>query len=472
MLEPSVRAMVESRIGSIEAPAGTGKTEQIARIAGQLPGRWLVLTHTIAGRDAIRRRMTNLGVAASKAQVDTLAAWSHRWATAYPKASHLPVATLRAKNNWTQVQTAAAMLVESGAVASVLKASYEGVLIDEYQDCSESHHRLACALSKTLRCYVFGDPYQAIFGFSKEDALVDWQATALSVFPLHGKLSEPRRWIAAKNEPLGRWLLDVRESVANGVIDLRDAPVAVEWVEFGPDEQPGELAKRCRKHGQRDGEVLVVIDSSTRVTRRADIAKRIGGTTIEPVAGPCETEFYTALASKHGIERIQALLDLAGTAYTGVNVAQKLKRVDSILERPNKLKNAPSEAELAISAVARDDTVATVLDALDSIGVEAGVRVVRPELVSSVKSTLRLMSAEPSLSIVDACWQIANRKRQRGRTIRNRSVGSTLLVKGLEFDHAVITPHACTTRFDWYVALTRATRSVRVLSPGPVVNVD
>jgi DNA helicase-2/ATP-dependent DNA helicase PcrA len=183
-------------------------------------------------------------------------------------------------------------------------------------------------------------------------------------------------------------------------------------------------------------------------------------------------EFYTALASKNGIERIQALLDLAGTAYSGVNVAQKLKRVDSILERPNRLKTAPSEAELAISAIARDDAVATVLDALDSIGVEAGVRVVRPELVSSVKSTLRLISAEPSLSIVDACWQIANQKRQRGRTIRNRSVGSTLLVKGLEFDHAVITPHACTTRFDWYVALTRATRSVRVLSPGPVIKID
>ncbi|MEM5368953.1 hypothetical protein V4C53_23375 [Paraburkholderia azotifigens] len=43
-------------------------------------------------------------------------------------------------------------------------------------------------------------------------------------------------------------------------------------------------------------------------------------------------------------------------------------------------------------------------------------------------------------------------------------VSSTLLVKGLEFDHVVITPDACTNRHHWYVALTRATRSVKVIS--------
>lgn len=471
MLEASVKTMVASRLGAIEAPAGTGKTEQIARIAGYMPGRWLVLTHTIAGRDAIRRRLAKLDIAASKVQVDTIAAWSHRWASAYPRASGLPVATAIRVDSWPAIHSAAARLVESGAVESILTASYDGVLIDEYQDCSASQHALARALGSRLRCYVFGDPYQAIFQFSKEDAPVDWSATALSVFPLHGKLSEPHRWNAAKNQALGRWLLtSVRESISSGVLDLRSSPSTVEWVRCADGEPVSALARHCWMKGQNAGEVLAVIDSSTRVARRAELAKRIQGTTIEPVAGACEIGFYSALASKEGIERVRALLDLAGSGYVGLNAAQKLKRVDSILERPGRVSKPPTEAELSLCAVAQKSTWTTVLDALESIERETGVRTVRPDLVGSVKATLRLVSTEPLLDIEDACWKIANQKRQKGRVVRNRSVGSTLLVKGLEFDYAVITPQACATRFEWYVALTRATRRVRVLAPDQVIH--
>jgi len=37
-------------------------------------------------------------------------------------------------------------------------------------------------------------------------------------------------------------------------------------------------------------------------------------------------------------------------------------------------------------------------------------------------------------------------------------------VKGLEFEHAVIVEYPGMTKEDWYVALTRATHSVTVLS--------
>jgi DNA helicase IV len=38
-------------------------------------------------------------------------------------------------------------------------------------------------------------------------------------------------------------------------------------------------------------------------------------------------------------------------------------------------------------------------------------------------------------------------------------------VKGLEFDHAIIVHSANMTSKDWYVALTRASKTVTVLSP-------
>lgn len=39
------------------------------------------------------------------------------------------------------------------------------------------------------------------------------------------------------------------------------------------------------------------------------------------------------------------------------------------------------------------------------------------------------------------------------------SIGSTLFVKGLEFDRGIIVHATNMTRKDWYVALTRGTRS-------------
>ena len=51
-----------------------------------------------------------------------------------------------------------------------------------------------------------------------------------------------------------------------------------------------------------------------------------------------------------------------------------------------------------------------------------------------------------------------------GRKLPFRYIGSTLLVKGLEFDHAVVVQSANMAAKDWYVALTRTTRTIRIVS--------
>jgi DNA helicase-2/ATP-dependent DNA helicase PcrA len=72
-------------------------------------------------------------------------------------------------------------------------------------------------------------------------------------------------------------------------------------------------------------------------------------------------------------------------------------------------------------------------------------------------------------TLADSIWEVQNRIRHVGRKIGKRSIGSTLLVKGLEFDHAVIVHTAKMTWKDWYVALTRATTSITILSPSELV---
>jgi len=89
----------------------------------------------------------------------------------------------------------------------------------------------------------------------------------------------------------------------------------------------------------------------------------------------------------------------------------------------------------------------------------------RREMFYAMRAALRIKCARPSCSLADAIWEVQNRIRHAGRLIGNKSIGSTLLVKGLEFDHAIIVHNANMTRRDWYVALTRASKTVTVLSP-------
>jgi DNA helicase-2/ATP-dependent DNA helicase PcrA len=463
MLEPTVQQMLRSRAGAIEAPAGTGKTEQIALVAGNAPGRWLILTHTVAGVDAIRRRLVKHKIPADKAQVETLSAWAHRWARAFPRGSGLAANWSASSREWDAVMVAATTLVESGAVQSILDASYAGVLVDEYQDCTVAQHGLVRAVSRHLPCYVFGDPLQAIFGF-RPGMLANWYADTLAFFPLAGVLATPQRWIHAGNAALGAWLINQRANFNAGIFDFRGAPTCLTWQPCAPRLATQQLAGSC-SFRLSDGEALAVIHSSVDEVRRADLAKALRATTVEPIGGKTERNFYESLRTQSGIARVNAVLDFAGTAYVGVDASNKKKRVASLLANPTRIKTPATAAELALTGVATSDSLASVLDAIRCVENETGVTTARPELAYCIKSALQMCAENPSLQLDDAAFQVANTRREKGRILRKRSIGSTLLMKGLEFDHVIVTPDACENRHHWYVALTRGTKSVRVLAP-------
>ncbi|GAB1843318.1 hypothetical protein MyNCGM152_40820 [Achromobacter xylosoxidans] len=463
MFEVAVQQMLRSRVGAIEAPAGTGKTEQIALVGGNAPGRWLILTHTLAGVDAIRRRLAKHSVAADKAQVETLSAWAHRWARAFPIGSGLAAEWSAASKEWDAVMMAATRLIERGTVHSIITASYAGVLVDEYQDCTVAQHGLVRALSHHLPCYVFGDPLQAIFGF-RPGMLANWHSDTLAAFPQAGILSTPQRWIHAGDVALGAWLIEQRANFQAGIFDFRSAPPCVTW-RFCAERLPAQqLAASCSIRA-REGETLAVIHSSVDEVRRADLAKAIYATTVEPLGGKTERQFFEELRTRSGVGRVRAVLALVRTAYVGANASAKGKRVESLLANPTRIRVPPTPAELALTAIAADGSLLNVLDAIRCIESEPGVTAVRPGLVYSIKSTLRLCVENPALQFEDAAFQAANVRREKGRVLMNRAVGSTLLLKGLEFDHVITTPDACENRHHWYVALTRGTKSVRVLSP-------
>jgi hypothetical protein len=257
-----VRAVLNCRLGSVVALAGCGKTDCIVDVvkAASDAGKCLVLTHTLAGVDSLRKRLKDKSVNLRRTDLETIAGWSLRFAAAFPHRSGLVAREPRGQE-WPTVYRAAAQLIEGGFITSVFKASYQRVLVDEYQDCTVEQHALIVALSKYLPTCVFGDHLQAIFGFRNEQ-LVVWKTVAAD-FPLIDTLSEPWRWKRVKNFELGRWLIGIRDQLErSNRVNLATAPACVSRIAPQSARSQDVLVANIRagRHPRIEGsETLIVI---------------------------------------------------------------------------------------------------------------------------------------------------------------------------------------------------------------------
>jgi hypothetical protein len=471
--EPIVDAILTSRLGSVVAPAGCGKTDCIADVvkAAGGPTKCLVLTHTLAGVDSLRQRMKEKDVSLHRTDLETIAGWSLRFAAAFPRRSRLGTREPRGEE-WPAVYAAAARLVRGGFVTGVLKASYQRVLVDEYQDCTVEQHALILALSQHLPTCIFGDPLQAIFGF-RNAQLADWK-TVTTDFPQIGALKEPWRWKRVENDKLGCWLIGVRDQLErHNRVDLAAAPICVSRI-IPQSLSKQDLLKANMSAGRsvkiRGAETLIVIGDKASELIRGSLAAKLKCSTIEPVA--CQTlgSFLEEIEGCTARDRLAAVLNLATSAMSGLARADFERRVIRLAGgwKPRK---KLTEAERAALDLLASNEFAHVLRLLECLRGKPGVVAFRRELLSAVQNTLRLVIRGEHSTLADAAWHVQNKMRHAGRRLSQRSVGSTLLVKGLQFDHAIIVAPEKLSRNDLYVALTRASRTITVVSATPMLSV-
>jgi len=469
--EDMARLAASLKCGSVVAAAGCGKTEQIARATKFANGRRLILTHTHAGIDVLRTRLKRHKVPRDKFRLDTIAGWCLRYGASFPKRSGLAIVQPRANDEWNAVYEAAARLVGSGAVNSVLESSYRGVFVDEYQDCSSLQHQVVKALSRTLPVCVFGDPLQAIFDFKGQNP-VDWDRDVFPVFAKAGELKKPWRWHHAGNKDLGVWLAALRPALeSGGCIDLAGCPACVKWEELPTDPRfrSSKIVEICKRTlGDLCGGTLVVIGDARNINARAAIAKNLakaGFSNIEPLG--C-TSLYAAAAKIEeatDFARLKAAMEFICDCLTGAEQSGFIKAVKS-RQNGGRLGAAKFgdliNAGLAIVEKQADDAL---LELMNGFYGKGDTYCYRREMFFAMRAALRIKCTRRSCTLVDAIWEVQNRIRHAGRLISNKSIGSTLLVKGLEFDHAIIIHTDNMTRKDWYVALTRATKGITILSP-------
>ncbi len=447
----------------VAAAAGCGKTHLISEaVCRHGTRRDLVLTHTHAGVDALRQKMRSLGNGSTHIVVDTIAGWALRYASAFPRTSGLGTPLPKTKGEWDSVYDATRNLLSREPVREVLRASYLGAYIDEYQDCTIQQHGLVLAIADTIPTRVLGDPLQGIFDFGQNQP-VDWDRDVRPRFSELPALTRPWRW-ETTNPQLGQWLASVRQDLLQRrPLNLNGAPVR--WERLPAANQVlGQVGVCLRIAREAQGTVVAI----HRVPQQGHfVASRLMGLyqCVEPIESEDLFQGGVRIEAAHGPARTVAVINFAGKCMTRVGTA--LQRVRDTYRSgtiPRTRQGHLSEVHDALRQVAEDDSFSAVIGALERLPSIPQAVMYRRELFGEMIRGLRTVIANGNGSLQDALWVVRNRSRFAGRRLGRCVVGTTLLVKGLEFNHSIILDADGMDAKDLYVALTRGARSLTVFS--------
>jgi len=475
-VEDELRAIAHAIRGSmpcsIELPAGTGKTQIVAALAAvatELGERPLVLTHTNAGVDVLRRRLRRFGVTGSTVRVDTIASWSFDLVRHYPLLSGV---TVPEEPDWTRSKeyyAGAAAAVRAAAIRAVLRASYGLVIVDEYQDCVIEQHELIAAIAESLPVCVFGDPLQNIFSFG-DNVTVRWSDDVVGLWPAVPLPVRPWRW-DGHNEPLGQWLIDIRPSLASGQpIDLVGAPLTYRSSVGGP--RAGINA--CYALTSAAGSVVAIKRFEPECAAVAAQTKGSYGM-MEELEGKFMAKFARTVDS--GDPRLIAVAtrDFAKDCISGIAsptllnsvIANKLARGELVanLRRPG------AERQLALlSGLLTDPSPTRVGETLKAIGQLDAGRLYRREAWRDMIKALTVAGASDGVTVVQALNRVRDRARRIGRPPEERVISRPLLIKGLEYDHALVLDAERLSATELYVALSRGRKTLMVVSESHYLN--
>ncbi|MFZ3287937.1 MAG: UvrD-helicase domain-containing protein [Telluria sp.] len=457
--------------GYVIAPAGYGKTHLIAMAVKTANQRQLILTHTFAGVNSIKAKMAALKVPASQYQVDTIASWSLRLCLAYPKGSGWKVDSPSSKQ-WDKLYESCSGLLTKAFIRHIILCSYAGVYVDEYQDCSDLQHLLVCRLADILPCRVLGDPMQAIFDFENGQKPVDWDASIYPHFECLGKLETPWRWDNAKAPLLGAWLKKCRERLEKGMkLDLvNGVPVSVTRVYTGPDFLPQNQYTSLMKLFNTEGSVIALHGGDQLLKAKTHaLARMLSGkfSSIEEVEGKALHSIIKKLVTAKSTKAaFLHALDFAKKCFTGVDNALAAGTKKGEVAKQIKTTKYPfmlKAANLYLSDPTTKNLNAFFLELKENPGTSP----FRRDLFYRFLNVLKMHIDGEGDTLNDSAKLYQRDMRHTGRPIRHtKLIGTTLLVKGLEYDHAIILDADSLDAKDLYVAMTRGAKSLTIIFTG------
>jgi len=370
---------------------------------------------------------------------------------------------------WNNLYLACQNILTKNFLRKILLASYSGVYVDEYQDCSKPQHALICNLAEVLPCRILGDPLQAIFDFA--DELVDWESDIYPHFESLGTLDTPWRWKQHGCGELGEWLKEVRAQLSAGkCVDLSGAiPRTVSALPVDLDNFKDQKRLNVFYSFLKDDDTVIAMHGGAPELKNKThkLAQSLSGkfSSIEEIEGRDLISFLKKLeTTPNSSERFLLVIEFAKKCFTGLSAA-----LPESIKRGEPAKLTSRTKNLLLTTIANECIADTSSALLRDFFLElkrcTGIEVYRRDLLNRFINVLKVHIAGRAPTLLEAAYLYQCEFRHSGRPVRHsKLIGTTLLVKGLEFDHAVILDAASLSAKELYVAMTRGSKSLTILT--------
>ena len=452
------------------APAGYGKTHTIAECLKHTAshGKQLILTHTHAGIASIKEKIKKSNIPNSCYNVETISSFAQKYVLSFYTGSDLPEQS-ESTDYYPFILTKAIEFLKVSLIRSIIKTTYSGLFIDEYQDCTVTQHSFISLLSEILPTRILGDYMQGIFGFNGESLVNLQDPNEMGDYSLHAyELVTPQRWLRGNNEALGNDLKEIRKLLINkSKIALNLFPS----IEFHLIEE-GDIYDYKKYYNKKVAEilseknVLLLHPDSTSINPRIKLIKKFNNriTLIESID---DKDFYALSEQADSFTK-----ENSGTFFreiglklfnkTGINnwfnntgLIRKTKPTDKALIEPIAVMMARIDVPLRFGLIS---------DIIKELRKLPEIKCYRRELLKSFCWALEEADAG-GISVQEAMNEKRNSVRRFGRKVFGRCIGTTLLTKGLEFDTVVlINAHKFDCPKHLYVAMTRASKRLIIFS--------
>ena len=467
-MSDAVKELLQHKCASLVAPAGYGKTETIAQFVAQSEGKQLVLTHTHAGVQSLAKRFKKYSVNGNKFELDTISGWAWQLEKYYPQSTGF-TKDFPSGKDWPVIVAGVAKLLKFPFIKRVISQSYTGVIVDEYQDCNLGHHALILALAEVLPCRIVGDPLQGIYSFAKGEKLVDWDIDVKHHFTPISELTEPHRW-KGTNPQLGDWLKDVREKIQNK--QTFDLPNSVVNHVVLSDSSSRDACYRLM-NGKKQNDTVVAIHPGFQ-NQCHKLASQLGGKykSIEEIDAENLKKHSNKFDVVTGNKRAVVLIDFASECMTIVSTELRTIRDNFENSKSQILVKKNRHIIDLLSDVAQTDDISKIKNSLKAMCQIVNSKNVSPslyraDLFDSMMDALALFESGNYASLAEAAWHARQRQKHIGRREYRRMVSRTLLIKGLEYQHAILLDADNFDAKNLYVALTRGSTSLTIISKEP-----
>lgn len=471
MNRPELDKIFACQNAVIIAPAGHGKTEMIVDLVEASEGRQLLLTHTNAGVDALKKRLDRRKIKNSKYSIYTIAAFCIRWGMSFNHTAKVDVnlspynSKTEAHRYYEQFYYGVKQIFLHDWAGMIIQASYAGVIVDEYQDCLQVHHEMFQELGRFLPVRVLGDPLQGIFSFRNQE-LVNWNNLGYQNIEID---TFPWRW-QNTNPDLGEYLNNVRTAL---------------W--------PTLSGQQCTLSIGADNDNVCIIDpkafnifsmlrelkqykSVLYITKweaqQSAFCMKSSGVFQMDEKQECDELFKFARLFSHntGNDLILDVIDFESKCATKVNselrsFIDKLKKNNYDFRRITKNQSFGR----MIEEVRNCNNNEAILRMLLWFEQNKAFKYYRLELHREMVRSIKF-AHDNNISVFEAAEHIRKDPALQIRYADYKFIASrTLLSKGLEFDCVIIDMETPLSAKEFYVAMTRAMKKIYIISSSAVL---